>query len=67
MSSAIRQLHRWLSLIFPTAVMIYVTAMSRGKPPAWLDIFPLLPLILLLISGLYLFLLPYAIRLRSVR
>ena len=63
-NSVTRQLHRWLSIAFTTGVAIYVVAMSRGKPPGWLGVFPLLPLILLLVTGLYLFALPYAVKFR---
>ncbi|WP_418936470.1 hypothetical protein [Neorhizobium galegae] len=35
-------------------------AMSLGEPPLWVVYSPLLPLFLLLFSGLYLFALPYA-------
>ena len=33
--------------------------MSQGTPPAWITYSPLLPLALLLLTGLYLFVLPY--------
>jgi hypothetical protein len=33
--------------------------MTQGPPPAWITYSPLLPLALLLSSGLYLFVLPY--------
>jgi hypothetical protein len=55
----VRQIHRWLSIAFTTGVAVYVVAMSRGRPPGWLGLFPLLPLISLLVTGLYLFVLPY--------
>jgi hypothetical protein len=64
-NSLIRQTHRWLSVAFTTGVIIYIVAMSRGQPPGWLGVFPLLPLISLLVTGLYLFVLPYAVRLRG--
>jgi ABC-type transporter Mla subunit MlaD len=38
--------------------------MGQGQPPAWVGLFALLPLILLLLSGLYLFALPYAAKWR---
>ena len=61
----IRQSHRWLSLAFTGAVIANFVAMGLGEPPAWVVYSPLLPLFLLLFSGLYLFALPYAIRSRS--
>jgi len=61
----IRQTHRWLSIVFTLTVIANFVAMSRGTPPAWVTYSPLLPLALLLFSGLYLFVLPYAARRRS--
>ena len=55
----IRQSHRWLSIVFTLTVLANFAAMTRGKPPAWITYSPLLPLFLLLFSGLYLFTLPY--------
>ncbi len=56
---AIRQLHRWLSIVFTLTVVANFAAMALGKPPAWLVYAPLPPLFLLLFSGLYMFVLPY--------
>ncbi len=65
MSHWIRQTHRWLSILFTLTVAANFIAMRRGRPPAWVTYSPLLPLALLLFSGLYLFVLPYAARWRS--
>lgn len=59
MNSWIRQTHRWLSIAFTMGVIIYIIAMQFGQPAAWVGLLALVPLILLLISGLYLFALPY--------
>ena len=59
-SKWIRQTHRWLSIAFTVTVIGNFAALSRGKPPAWVTYSPLLPLALLLFTGLYLFVLPYA-------
>ncbi|MDG4881101.1 hypothetical protein [Mesorhizobium sp. WSM4884] len=64
-SKWIRQLHRWLSIIFTMTVMANFVAMALGEPPAWVVYSPLLPLFLLLFSGLYMFVLPYAARWRG--
>ena len=61
-SRSLRQLHRWTSIAFVLGVGAYIAAMSRGKPPAWLGLFALVPLIVLLLTGLYLFALPYLVR-----
>jgi len=70
-NSAIRQTHRWLSIAFTITVIANSVAlgMTQGKqqPPAWITYSPLLPLALLLFSGLYLFALPYATRWRRSR
>ena len=55
----IRQAHRWLSIIFTTTVLANFAAMTQGPPPPWITYSPLFPLALLLLSGLYLFALPY--------
>jgi cellulose synthase/poly-beta-1,6-N-acetylglucosamine synthase-like glycosyltransferase len=56
----IRQIHRWLSMVFTATVVANFVAMGLGEPPAWIVYSPLLPLFLLLLTGLYLFVLPYA-------
>jgi heme A synthase len=63
----VRQTHRWLSIAFTVTVIANFIAMSRGEPPAWVTYSPLLPLALLLFTGLYLFVLPYATTWRSGR
>jgi hypothetical protein len=55
----IRQVHRWLSIAFTITVIANFVAMGLGEPPAWVVYSPLLPLFLLLFSGLYMFVLPY--------
>ncbi|WP_425995315.1 hypothetical protein [Afipia sp. DC4300-2b1] len=59
MNNAIRQIHRWLSIIFTLTVIANFVAMALGEPPAWIVYSPLLPLFLLLFTGLYMFALPY--------
>jgi hypothetical protein len=61
----IRQSHRWLSIAFTLTVVANFIVRARGEPPAWLTYSPLLPLFLLLFSGLYMFALPYARRWRN--
>ena len=63
----IRQIHRWLSIIFTVTVIANPVAMGLGQTPAWVVYSPLLPLVLLLFTGLYLFVLPYATKWRSRR
>jgi len=61
----VRQSHRWMSIAFTVAVVANIVVFTQGQPPAWLTYSPLLPLALLLFSGLYLFMLPYAAKWRS--
>lgn len=63
----IRQTHRWLSMMFIVTVVANFAAMTQGSPPAWVTYSPLFPLALLLLTGLYLFVLPYATRRRAGR
>ena len=65
MSKWIRQIHRWLSIAFTLTVIANFVAMSQGTPPAWVTYSPLFPLALLLLTGLYMFGLPYATRWRN--
>ncbi len=64
MNNSIRQIHRWLSIIFTLTVVANFAAMALGEPPAWIAYSPLPPLFLLLFSGLYMFALPYVARSR---
>ena len=63
----IRQTHRWLSIAFTLAVIVNGVAVRLGKYTNWVGLLALLPLALLLFSGLYLFALPYTTRWRSAR
>ena len=58
----VRQIHRWLSIAFTLAVIVNVVAMGQKEPAFWVGLLALLPLALLLITGLYMFVLPYATR-----
>ncbi len=64
---AVRQIHRWVSMLFTMTVIANFVALAQGAPPAWLTYLPLLPLAVLLFTGLYLFVLPYGSRWRSGR
>ena len=64
-----RQIHRWTSIVFTVTVIANFVAMALGggAPPPWVTYSPLPPLALLLFTGLYLFVLPYATTWRSAR
>ena len=59
-----RQIHRWTSIVFTVTVIANFVAMALGSgaPPPWITYPPLPPLFLLLLTGLYLFVLPYRSR-----
>ena len=61
----LRKLHRWVSMLFVLTVIANFVAMARGTPPAWITYSPLLPLAMLMLSGLYLFFQPYVARRRG--
>jgi hypothetical protein len=66
----VRQFHRWMSIAFTLTVIANFIALARGggaMPPPWVTYSPLPPLFLLMFTGLYLFVLPYAVRWRGVR
>jgi hypothetical protein len=72
----IRETHRWLSIAFTVAVIANIVAMFTQKPGSeaagqdqsamLVGMLALLPLIVLLFTGLYLFALPYVTRWRRV-
>jgi heme A synthase len=67
-SNWIRQTHRSLSIAFTVTVIANFIALARGgTPPPRVTYSPLLPLALLLFTGLYIFVLPYATRWRGGR
>ena len=63
---SIRQIHRWLSIIFTLTVIANFGTMAFGKPPSWVVYSPLPPLFLMLLTGLYMFALPYAAKRHSL-
>jgi len=64
----IRQIHRWVSIIFlSVAIAIFIAVGVGAKPANWVFLSPLLPLALLALTGLYLFVLPYAAKRSSKR
>jgi len=49
------------------AVIVNIVALGKEAPAVWVGLLALLPLALLLFTGLYLFVLPYATKWRSER
>ncbi|RYE09266.1 MAG: hypothetical protein EOP22_10125 [Hyphomicrobiales bacterium] len=58
----IRQAHRWLSIIFTLTVVANIALISMGQNIAWVTYSPLLPLFFMLLTGLWMFALPYFAR-----
>lgn len=68
MAMWIRRIHRWLSIVFTLTVIANFVALAIGRgqqPPALVTYSPLLPLALLMFTGLYMFVLPYAAKWRK--
>jgi hypothetical protein len=65
LSKLIRQIHRWLSIVFTLAVIVNAIALMQQSQAVWIGFLALAPLILLLLSGFYLFALPYLSKARS--
>ncbi len=66
-NTLIRQFHRWVSIAFTVAVIVTFIALAQKNPIVWVSYVPLAPLFLLLVTGLYLFALPYVARWRGKR
>jgi hypothetical protein len=70
MNRWIRQIHRWLSIFFTVGVvanLIDIFGMGHEQPAVWVGMMALIPLILLLMTGLYMFALPYLRRPNGAR
>jgi hypothetical protein len=63
----VRQIHRWLSIAFTMTVIASFVALAREEPAVWVFYLPLPPLALQLVTGLYLFVVPYAAKWRRGR
>jgi len=62
MSALIRQVHRWLSIAFTLGVIVntvVIFGLKQAQPAFWVYLLALIPLFLLLFTGLYMFGLPY--------
>ncbi|MBC8088261.1 MAG: hypothetical protein H7Z40_13415 [Phycisphaerae bacterium] len=65
-NSWVRKTHRVVSIAFTLTVIANFVVMAFRQPPDLVTYAPLLPLFLLLFSGLYLFALPYRSKRRGV-
>jgi hypothetical protein len=66
-NTRVRQIHRWLAIAFTVTIIATSVALAQEEPVLWMSYLPLLPLALLLFSGLNLFVLPYAAKRRKAR
>ena len=70
-SEWVRQMHRWLAMTFTLAVILNIVlnfvVIGQQELALWVGLLTLLPLGLLMLSGLYLFALPYAAKWRGAR
>ncbi len=65
-SNTIRQLHRWVSIAFTLGVIVNMLALTQTQQPAfWIGLLALVPLMVLLGTGLYMFAVPYLTRRRT--
>ena len=64
-NKSLRQIHRWLSIAFTVAVGVNIIALLQDRQAVWVGLLALLPLVLLMLTGLYLFALPYAAKGRT--
>ena len=64
LNNTIRSFHRWVSIAFTVAVIINIAALVLKRQELWIGLLALVPLILLLATGLYLFALPYVLKAR---
>jgi hypothetical protein len=55
MSAGIRRFHRWTSIAFTVAVIFNTVAAAMKAQAVWIGLVALFPLILLMITGLYMF------------
>jgi hypothetical protein len=62
----IRTIHRWTSITFVVAVVTYIVAAGHKELAFALGLFALVPLIVLIVTGLYMFFQPRVARWRGL-
>ena len=68
MNKWIRQFHRWVSVVFTLFVIANFAVMGQEESVQMtVGFLTIVPLVFLLLTGLYLFALPYVARRRSAR
>ena len=66
-SKLVRQTLRWLSIIFTVGIIVNFVAVGLKKYNVWVGLSAAIPLALQLLTGWYLFMLPYATSWRTGR
>lgn len=68
-SMRIRQFHRWMAIAFTLGFIVNLVALAlaQGEPDARLYLLVLIPLFLLMPTGLYMLVLPHALKWRGGR
>ena len=66
-NNRIRQFHRWLAITFTLAVLANFAVQGQEKIAPVVGGLTLIPLFLLLFTGLYMFVLPYLAKRREAR
>ncbi|MBW8910286.1 MAG: hypothetical protein JF620_14960 [Mesorhizobium sp.] len=67
LSPWIRQVHRWLSIVFTATVVVNFVVRGLGEPSPWVTYSPLPPLFLLMFTGLYMFVRPHLAKARGAQ
>jgi len=66
LNSWTRQVHRWIAIAFTLMVLanitINITGLGGETVALWVGLSTLVPLLLLMLTGLYLFALPYTLK-----
>ena len=63
----VRQIHRVVAVTFTVTVVVTAVALAQEEPAVGVSYLPLLPLALLLVTGVNLFVQPYAAKRRGRR
>ncbi len=63
----IRQFHRVVSMVFMATVIFTAVALTVDSSVVWVSYVPLLPLFVLMGTGVYMWFLPYTARRRARR
>lgn len=67
MSNEIRKFHRWTGFVLTVAVVINIVALMMKVQAFWIGLLALIPLIAMMVTGLYMFFQPYIMKARGER